>query len=225
MFILPAPVHAVAVPAVPRLPWSLSLGQTTTPASTLTLLALLSATLLLSLLIRFVLVRSSLAARLRLKATSPVPVAEKIVPGDSESEDAPKASEEKKSASWLATLSYSLPIALDQRAATPPPMRGRHVYRGGRGVGFVQPQPRRPEAALAMRQMVEAPLPAIYECQTPASMAKMIMSRHTYRRASPPPPRARAAPKMSYTLRRPEGAPSGFVEEGVEEVEAGETNV
>ncbi|KAJ7099795.1 hypothetical protein C8R44DRAFT_810339, partial [Mycena epipterygia] len=36
----------------------------------------------------------------------------------------------------------------------------------------------RPEPARAARPRVEAPLPAIYESQTPVSMAKMIMSRH-----------------------------------------------
>ncbi|KAJ7842581.1 hypothetical protein B0H13DRAFT_2098582 [Mycena leptocephala] len=88
----------------------------------------------------------------------------------------------------LPTLTLELPTLPITLSPPPPPaMRGRHVYRGGRGVGFANP--RRPEAALSARTMsVEAPLPAIYESQTPVSMAKMIMSRHTYR--SPAPRRA-----------------------------------
>ncbi|KAJ7435143.1 hypothetical protein FB451DRAFT_1309914 [Mycena latifolia] len=53
---------------------------------------------------------------------------------------------------------------------------------------------RRPEPSLSALA-VDAPLPALYECQTPASMAKMIMSRHTYRRPAPPAAR-RAAPPV-----------------------------
>ncbi|KAF7311775.1 hypothetical protein MIND_00188000 [Mycena indigotica] len=74
------------------------------------------------------------------------------------------------------SLAEALPITL--HPPPPPVMRGRYVYRGGRGVGFST----RKETALA----VETPVPAIYETQTPASMAKLIMSRHTYRRPTPP---------------------------------------
>ncbi|KAF7295749.1 hypothetical protein HMN09_01117200 [Mycena chlorophos] len=81
------------------------------------------------------------------------------------------------------TLAEALPITLHPPPA--PAMRGRYVYRGGRGVGFARPS--RPEAALAARHVVEAPPAAIYESQTPASMAKLIMSRHTYRRPAPAP--------------------------------------
>ncbi|KAJ7021184.1 hypothetical protein C8F04DRAFT_1141819 [Mycena alexandri] len=37
-------------------------------------------------------------------------------------------------------------------------------------------------------------VPAIYECQTPVSMAKMIMSRHTYRRPTSPAPAPAPSP-------------------------------
>ncbi|KAF7305594.1 hypothetical protein HMN09_00812600 [Mycena chlorophos] len=79
------------------------------------------------------------------------------------------------------TLAEALPITLHPPPA--PAMRGRYVYRGGRGVGFVRPS--RPEATLAARRAVETPSDALSESQTPASMAKLIMSRHTYRRPAP----------------------------------------
>ncbi|KAJ7740496.1 hypothetical protein B0H14DRAFT_2990151 [Mycena olivaceomarginata] len=50
---------------------------------------------------------------------------------------------------------------------------------------------RRPEPAFAARPRIEAPLPAIYECPTPLSMAKLIMSRHHTQRR--PAHRARAS--------------------------------
>ncbi|KAJ7822012.1 hypothetical protein B0H14DRAFT_2829595 [Mycena olivaceomarginata] len=54
-------------------------------------------------------------------------------------------------------------------------MRGRHVYRGGRFVGFFHPSTSNTQT---QRAMVEAPHASIYDSQTPVSMAKMIMSRH-----------------------------------------------
>ncbi|KAJ7059199.1 hypothetical protein C8F01DRAFT_274863 [Mycena amicta] len=71
------------------------------------------------------------------------------------------------------SLAEALPITL--HPPPPPAMRGRYVYRGGRGVGFV----RRPEPGLAAVG-VEASVPVI-ESQRPASMAKLIMSRHVRR--------------------------------------------
>ncbi|KAJ7059190.1 hypothetical protein C8F01DRAFT_274775 [Mycena amicta] len=92
------------------------------------------------------------------------------------------------------SLAEALPITL--HPPPPPAMRGRYVYRGGRGVGFV----RRPEPGLAAVG-VEASVP-VYESQRPASMAKLIMSRHTYRRPAPPSP----PPSSSSTT--PQRAPS-----------------
>ncbi|KAJ7822014.1 hypothetical protein B0H14DRAFT_2829616 [Mycena olivaceomarginata] len=43
-------------------------------------------------------------------------------------------------------------------------MRGRHVYRGGRGVGFVHPST---SNTRTQRAMVEASHPSIYDSQTP----------------------------------------------------------
>ncbi|KAJ7024036.1 hypothetical protein C8F04DRAFT_1132552, partial [Mycena alexandri] len=74
-------------------------------------------------------------------------------------------------------------------AQTPPAGRGRPAARAG--------AVRRPEPALSVRARVEAPLPAIYECQTPVSMAKMIMSRHTYRRPTSPAPAPGPLPRAS----------------------------
>ncbi|KAJ7291580.1 hypothetical protein C8J57DRAFT_1492042 [Mycena rebaudengoi] len=65
-------------------------------------------------------------------------------------------------------------------------MRGRHVYRGGRGVGLTFPEATRVCAV----PPVECPPAAIYESQTPVSMEKMIMSRHTLRRPASAPRRA-----------------------------------
>jgi hypothetical protein len=98
-------------------------------------------------------------------------------------------------------LTATLPITL---SPPPPAMRGRHVCRGGRGVGLTRPEAARIRAVAP----VECPPAAIYESQTPVSMAKMIMSRHvrcfplclsysrpdtlikTFRRPSPAPRRA-----------------------------------
>ncbi|TFK31552.1 hypothetical protein BDQ12DRAFT_729459 [Crucibulum laeve] len=51
----------------------------------------------------------------------------------------------------------------------------------------------------------ERPLPALYQTEVPASMAKMIMSRHTFRRpASRPPPRsATTIPPIQIQRRTP----------------------
>ncbi|KAK2460874.1 hypothetical protein APHAL10511_007344 [Amanita phalloides] len=40
----------------------------------------------------------------------------------------------------------------------------------------------------------ETPLPAMYQTEVPASMAKIIMSRHTYRRPTPRPPSRSSSP-------------------------------
>ncbi|KAF8188834.1 hypothetical protein K438DRAFT_1833414 [Mycena galopus ATCC 62051] len=87
----------------------------------------------------------------------------------------------------LTSLSLNPPVA----------QRGRHV---SRGVGS-KSNARRPDAAArAVRPMIEAPLPAIYESETPVSMAKIIMSRHTYRA---PPPRRTPPPARPLSLPRP----------------------
>ncbi|KAJ7510727.1 hypothetical protein B0H11DRAFT_1032383 [Mycena galericulata] len=60
-------------------------------------------------------------------------------------------------------------------AAAPPPPPPSHAHAPVRAGAL-----RRPEPALQhhQHQGVEAPLPALYACQTPASMARLIMSRH-----------------------------------------------
>ncbi|KAJ7291575.1 hypothetical protein C8J57DRAFT_1705134 [Mycena rebaudengoi] len=100
---------------------------------------------------------------------------------------------------------HRLPITLSP--PPPPAMRGRHVYRGGRGVGLIRLEAAHVRAVAP----VECPPAAIYESQTPVSMAKMIMSRHV--RCLPPslfecfpdkddlhtnipPPLPRAAPRL-----------------------------
>ncbi|KAJ6471005.1 hypothetical protein C8R45DRAFT_1218214 [Mycena sanguinolenta] len=101
-------------------------------------------------------------------------------------------SNELKRSSWLTvtlsletlpsinTLAESLPITLSGPPA--PPMRGRCVYRGARGVRF-DVSTWRPEAALAAKPRVDAP--PIYESETPVSMAKMMMTRHVSDRHFP----------------------------------------
>ncbi|KAJ7721988.1 hypothetical protein B0H16DRAFT_1473559 [Mycena metata] len=76
----------------------------------------------------------------------------------------------------------------------PPAGRGRPAARAG--------AVRRPEPALSVRARVEAPLPALYECQTPASMAKMIMSRHPCIPREQPLPLTLALARRSHGGRR-----------------------
>ncbi|KAJ7209203.1 hypothetical protein GGX14DRAFT_453289, partial [Mycena pura] len=161
--------------------------------------------LLLATLVVFALVRAILA--LRRPIPIPVAVVEKLgkapvaiaePKADAGAESEAQAPGSKRTLfgflKWETlppiSLAEALPITLNP--PPPPPMRGGHVYRGGRGVGFV----RRPEPALSTRPPVEVPrmclchlcgsqahqayaaVPAIYDTQTPASMAKLIMSRH-----------------------------------------------
>ncbi|KAF7327016.1 hypothetical protein MKEN_00276500 [Mycena kentingensis (nom. inval.)] len=99
------------------------------------------------------------------------------------------------------SLADALPITL--HPPPPPPIRGRYIYRGGRGVGFV----RRPEPA-PVSHKVEAPLPALYDTQ-PASMAKLIMARHTFRRPASPAAQTPAAPRRAPSIQsyRPPSPP------------------
>ncbi|KAJ7862334.1 hypothetical protein B0H14DRAFT_505387 [Mycena olivaceomarginata] len=142
----------------------------------------LAAALLVFLLVRAV--PSSLSRRLRLCAPKDgiaVPVEKPAANADLE-----KSSKPSSSSSWFSlnlgfiswetlptTIAESLPITLHPPPA--PAMRGRHVYRGGRGVGFFHPSTSNTQT---QRTMVEAPHASIYDSQTPVSMAKMIMSRH-----------------------------------------------
>ncbi|KAJ7107588.1 hypothetical protein C8R44DRAFT_804811 [Mycena epipterygia] len=91
--------------------------------------------------------------------------------------------------SWE-TLQLGLPLMtqLKDEKTTPAPVEAKApAPPRGRITAAVS----RPEPARAARPRIEAPLPAIYESQTPVSMAKMIMSRHTYRAPARPrsPPR------------------------------------
>ncbi|CAK5278301.1 unnamed protein product [Mycena citricolor] len=98
-------------------------------------------------------------------------------------------------------LSRTLPLAI--RPSVAPPMRGQ---RGVRGVGLA----RRPEVP---RALVDVPLPALFQCQTPASMAKAIMSRHTHRRPSAIPSSSSRRSTPS-SLTRSVSHPSPSAEEG-----------
>ncbi|KAF8064981.1 hypothetical protein FPV67DRAFT_1500964 [Lyophyllum atratum] len=70
----------------------------------------------------------------------------------------------------------------------------------GRGVGMQQKrsqvpiQPWQPARSRRGGPAFETPLPALYQSEVPASMAKMIMSRHTYRKPTNRPPARAASP-------------------------------
>ncbi|KAJ7604672.1 hypothetical protein DFH06DRAFT_1253796 [Mycena polygramma] len=204
MFILPAHAHPFDLVA----PAALSHGPHSWAwASSVRLALALLATLTLLLLVRsvlraFVLPKVFSSSSSSSSASPPRPrISTRTLP------PAPA-----KRTSWLGLFSWetlplpvpavsasdlTIPIALN--AVPPPAMRGRHVYRGGRGVGFAAPR---------ARANIEAPLPAIYESQTPVSMAKMIMSRHTYRRPTPPSPAPAPAPKRSASAPSPASSSS-----------------
>ncbi|KAJ7059187.1 hypothetical protein C8F01DRAFT_1301587 [Mycena amicta] len=94
------------------------------------------------------------------------------------------------------SLAEALPITL--HPPPPPALRGRYVYRGGRGVGFV----RRPEPGLAAVG-VEASVPVVYESQRPASMAKLIMSRHVRRLLASSPLILHSLPRLFASIAAP----------------------
>ncbi|KAJ6513723.1 hypothetical protein C8R47DRAFT_618039 [Mycena vitilis] len=189
MFILPAHAHPFDLVAPAAL---VAAHPHSWPSCTRLALACL-ATLALLLLVRAVL-RAFVLPKVSPPSSASLPASEKT-PVSPTSPTSPTSSPAHKKRTWLGLFRWetlplppapdlTIPIALT--AVPSPAMRGRHVYRGGRGVGFA------PRA----RANIEAPLPAIYESETPVSMAKMIMSRHTYRRPAPPSPPA-PAPKRS----------------------------
>ncbi|KAJ7178267.1 hypothetical protein C8R46DRAFT_1329413 [Mycena filopes] len=170
MFILPAhaaPFHLTAAAPAAATWWA-----------PLRLPLALIASLVLLALVRAVLV----ASFRRFSSALPVAVLEKGVPV-----------KDTKSSSWLpayfsastSTPSPSPPPpapasdaparptpAPSTAALAPPASRGRPAARAG--------PVRRPEPTLSAHHLsVEAPLPALYACETPVSMAKMIMSRHS----------------------------------------------
>ncbi|KAJ6623760.1 hypothetical protein B0H10DRAFT_2009382 [Mycena sp. CBHHK59/15] len=147
MFILPAHAHPFdfapaydLLPAAPAHPWLAPLRLPLTVLATVVLLAL---------------IRAVVSAHRRPSLPSPKQASA------SQQQPAQQQKDQRAKKTWLPIvlgwetlppLAEKLPITL-----TPPPppaMRGRHVYRGGRGVGFA---PRRPEPALAARPQVECP--------------------------------------------------------------------
>ncbi|KAJ7135154.1 hypothetical protein C8R46DRAFT_1362264 [Mycena filopes] len=162
MFILPAhaaPFHLTAAAPAAATWWA-----------PLRLPLALIASIVLLALVRAVLVASFRRVH---SAKLPVAVLEKGVPV-------------KSASSWLPAYFGSAPAppapapasdaprpapAPAPSTAAPPASRGRPAARAG--------PVRRPEPALSAHHLsVEAPLPALYACETPVSMAKMIMSRH-----------------------------------------------
>ncbi|KAF4623223.1 hypothetical protein D9613_001391 [Agrocybe pediades] len=104
-----------------------------------------------------------------------------------------EASQTKKMSSWLWGLVKwdSLPpaAAIAERGGWQPPSSPQMQQ--------IQRQTRR------QRPSFEQPLPALYESQVPVSMAKMIMSRHTFRRPASRPPPVRATNVPQYQRRMP----------------------
>ncbi|KAJ7061731.1 hypothetical protein C8F01DRAFT_1230940 [Mycena amicta] len=60
----------------------------------------------------------------------------------------------------------------------------------------------RPRTQKPSRLAIDTPLPTVYVSEVPASMAKLIMSRHTFRRVSPP-----SSPTTSRSPRRSPSPP------------------
>ncbi|KAJ7055944.1 hypothetical protein C8F01DRAFT_1158310 [Mycena amicta] len=60
----------------------------------------------------------------------------------------------------------------------------------------------RPRAQKPSQLAIDTPLPTVYVSEVPASMAKLIMSRHTFRRVSPP-----SSPTTSRSPRRSPSPP------------------
>ncbi|KAJ7325811.1 hypothetical protein DFH08DRAFT_886264 [Mycena albidolilacea] len=139
----------------------------------------LSLTLLATFLI-FALIRRVLAAG---RPALSLPLAEKRLALRAPVVVEKKSDVAPSSRTWFGLFSFSSEAAPapapDSELPTP---LSRHTY--PKGV-------RRPEPAFAARPRIEAPLPAIYECPTPLSMAKLIMSRHHTQRR--PAHRARAS--------------------------------
>jgi len=126
--------------------------------------------------------------------------------------------QQRPTSSWLWGL-----VKWDQLPAFPleaPSVQNSNVGQGA-SVGmsekrgwFHVPQPqqaatRRPPVVSIRRPgpAFDRPLPAVYQSDMPVSMAKMIMSRHTFRRPSSRPPPARPATIQIQVQRRP-GSPS-----------------
>ncbi|KAG6872563.1 hypothetical protein C0995_008836 [Termitomyces sp. Mi166 len=118
--------------------------------------------------------------------------------------DSPEGSRQHRSSWPWRQLSWdslpSLPVSL----AVP----GNESH--GKGVGMQEKRPPQPWQTVRGRRggpMFETPLPALYQSKEPLSMAKMIMSRHTYRRPSSRPP-ARPMSPPTRTAVPPASSPS-----------------
>jgi len=102
---------------------------------------------------------------------------------------------DKKTTSWFWGL-----IKWDSLPALPSVrnrINGVSMSETERGWQPQQQRGRRPGPAF------EHPLPALYQSDVPVSMAKMIMSRHTFRRPTSRPPPARTTSAPQYQRRTP----------------------
>ncbi|CAK5262428.1 unnamed protein product [Mycena citricolor] len=169
MFILPAqalPFVDISLPTSASTTWRVG-GLSFSLSYTRLLLILLTNIVFVSL------VRSAILSRKR------TPIAVTVI---EKAEQAVVLPEAKRAGLFsfksmaMPTLAEALPITLNP--PPPPVMRGGHVYRGGRGVGFAS----RRSGSEASRSRADASMTAVYDSETPVSMAQMIMSRHV----SPP---------------------------------------
>ncbi|KAG6827716.1 hypothetical protein H0H92_010689 [Tricholoma furcatifolium] len=101
--------------------------------------------------------------------------------------------ESRKRSSWAWGL-----LRWDRLPSLPVSLTIPRNETNGVGVGMQEkrplPQPWQPVRGRRGGPAFETPLPAIYQSSEPLSMAKMIMSRHTYRRPSSRPPARTVAP-------------------------------
>ncbi|KDR80890.1 hypothetical protein GALMADRAFT_135978 [Galerina marginata CBS 339.88] len=198
---LPA-IEAVSVPSLsslPSLPSLPSFSLLTKPSTWLVLLATLVILSSIRAALLFVRPPSWTAGRKSVsfvtivKEEKPTPVGASTSASATESQDGKDTSPgrtkptEKKTSSWLWGLVKwdSLPALPERGRWQAPPPQMQQVQPGRRqGPAF------------------EHPLPALYNTEVPVSMAKMIMSRHTFRRPAsrPPPVRNPNAPQYQRKL-------------------------
>ncbi|KAF9555847.1 hypothetical protein CPC08DRAFT_118058 [Agrocybe pediades] len=212
-------IDAVSVPALPSLPsLSFNLGIVSTLAKPSTWIVLLASLVILSSIraaLLYIRPPTWTEASKRVSYVSII-VKEKETPvGASPSASIPggggvgsqaaskekmsavnasEASQTKKMSSWLWGLVKwdSLPpaAAIAERGGWQPP-------------SSPQMQQIQRQQTRRQRPSFEQPLPALYESQVPVSMAKMIMSRHTFRRPASRPPPVRATNVPQYQRRMP----------------------
>jgi len=120
-------------------------------------------------------------------------------------QERPKNVEQQSSSSSSSTSSWGWSLfTWDNLPTLPISFKVDENNMKGRGVGLAASQspPSQPwQRGRRSGPAFEQPLPAMYQTDVPVSMAKMIMSRHTFRKpAQRPPPRPlKGGSQMQYT--------------------------